>query len=255
MYHKIVTSLNLNYFENGCNFNLQSWDKNFPDKVEIHVYSENLGSPKGFSERVIFHNLYKECPEIIKFEKQHKNNPHYSGDKPDKKETLRYRWNAIKFVHKVFPLFRFCHSNAGSKVYWIDADVYCQKAFELLTLDGWMPNDKAVSYLGRYDTHSECGFMGYNMPNQYAREFVNLYETYWYNDKLDSLQETHDSFVFDVARKEFKHIDLFEDLNNKRQTDKSPLNSSKLGEFLTHAKGNDKDRLIQKALKRNKNLN
>jgi hypothetical protein len=254
MYHKIITSLNLNYFENGSSFNLTSWDKNFPDNVEIHVYSENLGTPKGFSNRIIFHNLYEQCPEVIDFEKQHKDNPHYSGNLPDKKETSRYKWNAIKFVHKVFPLIRFCKNNTNNKVYWIDADVYCQRELDLLTLDRWMPNDKIVSYLGRYDTHSECGFMGFNLHQKLALDFINLYESFWYNNKLDNLKETHDSFVFDVARKEFGNIGLFEDLNNNRQTDKSPLNNSKVGNHLTHAKGVDKDRLIQKAIKRDKNL-
>ena len=41
MYHKIVTSMNKKYFDEGACYTLTSWDKRFPNKVEIHVYSED----------------------------------------------------------------------------------------------------------------------------------------------------------------------------------------------------------------------
>lgn len=256
MYHKVVTSLSHEYFENGANFNLQSWDRRFPDNVEIHVYSESVTARKGYSDRVIWHNLYKECPELVDFIKRYKNNPHYNGYKPDKKGNIKYsfKFNAVKFAHKIFPLFRFLNSNNNIKAYWMDADVYCKADLSLIVLDKWMPNDKIVSYLGRYDKHSECGFLGFNLHQKASKDFVLHYEKYFYNNNLDKLRETHDSYVFDEARKTFGNIGLFEDLNNRRTDDKSPFSSSVLDGYLTHAKGNDKDRLILKAIKRDKNL-
>ena len=256
MYHKIITSLSHLYFENGSNFNLQSWDKRFPKDVEIHVFSESVTNPKGFSDRVIWHNLYKECPELVDFIRLYKNNPHYNGKKPDKNGNVKYnyKYDAVKFGHKIFPLFRSLNSNVDIKAYWIDADVYCTADISLLTLDRWMPNDKIVSYLGRYDKHSECGFMGFNLHQKTTLDFVHHYEKYFYNNNLDKLKETHDSHVFDEARKTFGNIGLFEDLNNQRTDDKSPFSSSVLEGYLTHAKGNDKDRWIMKAVKRDKNL-
>lgn len=256
MYHKIITSLSHEYFEQGSSFNLQSWDKRFPDNVEIHVYSESVSSPKGFSDRVIWHNLYKECPELVDFIKRYKDNPHYNGQQIDKQGKVKYnfKYNAVKFAHKIFPLFRFLNSHDNIKAYWIDADVYCKDDVPLIVLDKWMPDDKIVSYLGRYDKHSECGFMGYNLHQKTTKDFVRHYESYFYNNTLDKLKETHDSFVFDEARKTFKNIGLFNDLNNFRTDDKAPFNSSSLRGYLTHAKGDDKDRWILKAIKRDKNL-
>ena len=256
MYHKIITSLSHNYFTNGSNFNLQSWDQRFPKDVEIHVYSESISSPKGFSDRVIWHNLYKECPELVDFIKRYKDNPHYNGKKPDKKGNIKYsyKWDAVKFGHKIFPLLRFLNSHTDIKAYWLDADVYCKADLPLLVLDKWMPSDKIVSYLGRYEKHSECGFIGFNLHQKTAQDFVRHYEKYFYNNNLDKLRETHDSFVFDEARKTFGNVGLFEDLNNRRTDDKSPFSSSQVRGHLIHAKGDDKDRWIQKAIKRDKNL-
>lgn len=249
MYHKIVTSMNKKYFDEGACYTLTSWDKKFPNKVEIHVYSEDLGNPRGFSTRVKFHNLHRECPEVLAFEKKHKNNEYYNGKKP----SYNYRWDAIKFSNKIFPLFRFLKEHPNQKVYWIDCDVYCQTEFSVLELDRLMPNGKLVSYIGRFDTHSECGFVGYNTWQKETYDFVSLFESYYHANNLEKLEQTHDSYVFDIARKKFGKPTQFVDLNSTRTDDKNPVATSQIGQYLTHVKGDDKDRMIQKAMKRDRN--
>ena len=59
--------------------------------------------------------------------------------------------------------------------------------------------------------------------------------------------------MFDIARKKFGQPTQFVDLNSTRTDDKNPVATSQIGQYLTHVKGDDKDRMIQKAMKRDRN--
>ena len=251
MQYHVITSLNKKYWDLGADINIQSWDKFFPSNVTIHVYSED-GQLGNFSSRVHWHNLYETCPELLKFEKDHKDDPHYNGEKsvPDKQ---KYKWRAIKFAHKTFALFHARH-NVSKWMIWLDADVTCFRSFNDIFLNQICPLSSGVTYLGRPSTHSECGFVGYNLDNRYVKEFLDHFENFYKGNNLSALEQTHDSYVFDFARRSFHKQDIFVNLNKDAKTNKHPFHESVLRTFLVHSKGHDKKRKQEKMLKRYKSL-
>lgn len=252
MKYTIVTSLNQAYWDKGSDFNIMSWDKNFPKEVEIHIFSETpiKGVPANLSKRVIWHNnLYTEVPELKEFIEKHKDDPHYNGYEgkpyPDKQ---RYKFNAVKFAHKTFPLF-YSKKYTSDWLIWLDADVMCYKETPIEFFNSVCNNDLSVIYLGRPDRHSECGFVAYNF-NKNGKEFLEHFESYYYESRLSSLEQTHDSFVFDIAMKTFHDKRAFLNINKNAINNKHPFHSSRLREHLVHNKGHNKERKQLKFKKR-----
>ena len=246
MQYHVVTSLNKKYWDNGSEKNIKSWDKLFPRNVQIHIYSED-GPLEGLSSRVSWYNLYETCPDLVNFIDTHKDDPHYNGERGPS-ETQKYKWNAVKFAHKTFALFHAA-TYAENYLIWMDADVLCFRNFNQEFLNRVCPKNAIASYLGRPTTHSECGFVGYNLNHKYGIEFLQHFESYYKDNNLSELSQTHDSFVFDYARNNF-HSKEFFDLNKGAKTNKHPFNQSALRQFLTHTKGHNKQRKQEKFLKR-----
>lgn len=248
MQYHVVTSLNKKYWELGADINVQSWDKHFPTNVTIHVYSED-GPLGNFSSRVKWYNLYEECPALLSFQQTHKDDPHYNGEK-NVPEKQKYKWRAIKFAHKTFALFNARHK-VNNWLIWLDADVLCFKTFNELFLSQTCPEKFGISYLGRPTTHSECGFVGYNLKNKTTQEFLDAFEDLYKDKNLLELAQTHDSFVFDYVRRQYNK-DLFFDLNKDAENNKHPFHSSILRRHLVHSKGHDKKRKQEKMIRRYK---
>ena len=252
MNYTVVTSLNNKYWTSGSDINIKSWDEKFPKNVIIRVYAEDhIPLKEQLSKRVIWHNLYKEVPELLQFVKDHQDDPHYNGKRGlDIPEKQRYKYDAVKFAHKTFALFD-ARKYTTDWLIWLDADVLCFKEFNETFLEKACPRHYAVSYLGRPSTHSECGFVGYNM-NNLGKDFLEHFSSYYKDSNLSKIAQTHDSFVFDVARAEFKNQNMFLDLNKGETTNKHPFHKSILREYLVHNKGHNKERKQLKMIKRYK---
>ena len=98
MLYTIITSLNQKYWDETSKINIQSWAQFLPPEVKIVIYSEDDIDIGNLKERIIVKDIYSTCPKLVKFKNTHKHNPHYNGDAPVK-DTKKFKWNAIKFVH------------------------------------------------------------------------------------------------------------------------------------------------------------
>lgn len=250
MKYTFVTSLNKHYWELGSNINIQSWDENFPEDVEIHIFDEDgIPDKDKFSKRIIWHNLFEECPELVEFKEKYKDNKHFNGQ-ADVSENKRFKWNAIKFAHKTFPLFNIARNTTSGALVWLDSDVLSIDKFDHVFLETVCPKSKIVSYLGRPSVYSECGWVYYNLDHQLGREFLNRFEHAYMSGDLENYAETHDSFVFDEIRLNFGHPELFHNLNANAKSNKHPFHQSLLRQKLIHNKGHNKTRKQDKFLKR-----
>lgn len=245
----VVTSINQVYWDQGFEFNLDSWLHFFPKNINIVIYSEDCIGYNTLHPNLKWKDLYKDCPKLIDFKEDHKDNPHYNGEKI-KQDRLKFRWNAIKFAHKVFPFINEVKEQNSGKIIWLDADVLAHEKITDSFLNEVCPDNYAISYLGRPGTWSECGWMYYNLDNSVAREFLKRYENMYVSNNLDELTETHDSFVFDYVMSTFEDQTPFLNLNTNMKTNKHPFHQSPLRNFLTHHKGHNKERKQGKMIKR-----
>tara|TARA_B100002019_G_scaffold159455_1_gene137435 strand:- start:10587 stop:11387 length:801 start_codon:yes stop_codon:yes gene_type:complete len=249
--YTFVTSLNKAYWNSTSKININSWVECLPEDVNIVIYSEEEIDIGIFPEpRVSLKPLY-DCKPLLEFINKHKDDPHYNGQIGRKLEgsSKSFKWKGIKFAHKTFAIFEEAkHLNKG-KLFWLDADVLMHNKIDHEYLDYLLPNTKAISYLGRPKEYDECGLMGYNLDNTFAKDFLKRYENE-YTGGLEHLRETHDSWIFFQLRLGYEDQTPFLNLNPTPKDNKSPFNNSGINSHMVHTKGKSKERLQQKFLKR-----
>tara|TARA_R110000851_G_scaffold2701_1_gene10968 strand:- start:11383 stop:12255 length:873 start_codon:yes stop_codon:yes gene_type:complete len=249
--YTFVTSLNKEYWESTSKVNLQSWCEHLPPEVKIVLYSEDYIDVGSVHPRIIYKNLYDAAPELVAFKERHKDNPHYNGKVGHKQEgtTKAFKWRGIKFAHKTFAIFSEARIQDTGWLTWLDADVLMHTEMTTEFLEKLFPKHKSISYLGRPGEYDECGLMGYNLNHEFTREFLTKFENQYLNG-LDHLRETHDSWVFFQLRLSYEDQNPFWDLNPNPINSKSPFNNSGINQVMVHTKGNSKERIQQKFLKR-----
>lgn len=153
-----------------------------------------------------------------------------------------YRWNAIRFSFKPFSIFHaldFIPENLDCLI-WTDSDLRCKKNFNADNLIEFMPKDlELMSYLGRKNSYSECGFLSFNLKNEmtisYIKRMIEIYET----GEIFSLEQWHDSFIWDWARKDFELNKgaKFKNISGDAYDKEHVFINTKLGNYFDHLKG------------------
>lgn len=145
-----------------------------------------------------------------------------------------------RFSHKVEAQCRALRDPDCDYLIWLDTDVVQRKPIET-----WLPllpqKGQLCSYLGRGDKyHPETGFILYDVKHPRLPEFVQALEQIYLTDRIFTLPEWHDAYVWDHVCRE---------LNMSRQNlcvnpraGEAFLNSP-LGEYFLHLKGDRKQNL------------
>lgn len=171
-------------------------------------------------------------PEYRAFIKDHEDNPVAHGFRHGR---IDYRYQAVKFSHKVFAQTSPERPPCDQWI-WIDADVDTVRKIDNRFFEEACPPDVIASHLGRKDWHhTECGFMAYNIPK--ADPFLRRFREIYLTGEVFALPEWHDSFVWDVVRKEVggEFRNLSQEISGIHVW---PFTI--LGQYMFHAKGPDR---------------
>ncbi len=150
-----------------------------------------------------------------------------------------YRLQATRFCHKIFVLkkvmdkaMKLADDIRPSHIIWWDADARLLRPVKPEEIEALMPTgEEAVSYLGRRDwDHSECGFMGFSLEK--GKAIIDFMHSYYVQGLVFSLPQWHDSYLFDVARKNYTCKNLSEGVPGN-----NVWAGTALGEFSEHWKG------------------
>jgi hypothetical protein len=128
----------------------------------------------------------------------------------------------------------------------MDADCVFYKT---LTFDFIQTNlykeDRMMTYLGRGEYYSECGFLLWNLKHKdtldYFKEMKKMYD----EDLIYKEKEQHDSYIWDIIRKKFEkerrtvNIDIGDKKAGHVQA------RSILGTFYDHKKGPKAKKMIK----------
>lgn len=161
------------------------------------------------------------------------------------KSVKDYRFDYKRFSYKVFALCKALEEAREEKLdylIWMDADIVINKDVTHEDILRWMPaGEQAVSYLGRKDwDHSECGFIGFDLSDRNAVLVLDRILQMYCTDEVLTLEQWHDSFVFDTIWKEMPKKNLSEGVDGRDVFDRSLL-----GTHMTHNKGNLKFKTIK----------
>ena len=152
-----------------------------------------------------------------------------------------FKFDAIRFSFKPFSILQVLEyiSNECKYLIWSDSDIRCKKQFNIDSLINFLPNsDELMTYLGRKNNYSECGFLGFNLHHAEFTNFINRMTDIYVTGEIFSLNEWHDSWIWDYVRLEFeKKKTKFKNISNKGFNHEHPYINSGLGEIFDHLKG------------------
>jgi hypothetical protein len=123
----------------------------------------------------------------------------------------------------------------------MDADTICHSPISLENLEKLIPADKDLCFLGRNGKYTECGLYAMNLKSPAVQMFLKRFQQ-MYDDAENGIfkqDEWHDSFIFDVVRKQTALNEL-DWSGHLISGEGHPLINSKWGAYLDHLKGDRK---------------
>lgn len=166
--------------------------------------------------------------------------------------SYNYRYNAIRFAHKIFAIceeFDRC-KDANDYLVWIDADIRVLKAFDEPDLLRFLPEShQLASYLGRNsfpkpNPYSEGGWYGFNLKHPQIQDFICDLSELYTTGELFTLKEWHDCMAFDAIRANYENTGVeFKNLSEGIEDLEHPFVNCGLEEYFDHLKGPERKRL------------
>ena len=180
---KVITTWNNNLYEAYAH----RFKKTYNWPFEVIVYNED--------ESIL--------PDLKKFVDRNK---HRQPISDFKEKSLDFITDGVRFSYKVYAYTHALMTQEVDGLICIDADSVFHKPID----EEWIKkhihkDDCMMSYLGRGNHYSECGFLYFNLKHKdtiaYANRMKSLYDT----DGIYNLKEQHDSYIWDYVRKEFEN--------------------------------------------------
>lgn len=247
MKYTVVTTFNQAGYEKYGQRMIQTFLKNWPAEVKLLVYAERCSVAEHASNLTVV-DLESASPELVKFKTTWKNVPRANGDvsldpvRSQRKDAGKgFKWDAVRFCHKVYAIFHAAHNCTSDWLLWMDGDMVCHSPVAVADLDRLCPVSRDLCYLGRERKFSECGLYALNLHSSKTSEFLTKFQAmYDYAETgIFALDEWHDSFVFDAVRKTCNLAEL-----NWSQGlvagEGHPLINCEWGRYLDHLKGERK---------------
>ena len=242
--YSAVTTFNLHKHLYGVEM-INSFFANWPDEVKLTAFIENSSEidDRAVKPKIIIKDFNNNVPEYQNFVEKFKEKKRYTDD---------FRFNVFRFAHKVYAISSALKKVNTKYLIWLDADIKTYKKLTIGFLDRLIKKNSYMSYLGRENisvkhlNYSECGFLIFNTEHpSHERFWEDMMKMYDGGDLFEE-KEWHDSYIFDVVR---KNLEKEKNLENFDITDLGlvPLNndnhvfiSSVLGKYMDHKKGNRK---------------
>jgi hypothetical protein len=241
----VVTTFNKQGYETYGKRMIKSFLENWPGQVELWVYAEGVSVDEHEPGRL---HVLPESIELQNFVNTWQSVPKANGDissvprLASRKDSHKpFKWQAIRFAHKVYAIFD-CAKRCGANVLmWMDADSVCHSPITDEKLESLVPQNVDICYLGRQGKYSECGLYSMNLRSQgtlnFIKEFQRMYDDA--ENGIFTLDEWHDSFVFDAVRLKTNPLEHNWSAGIIRG-EGHPLINCEWGAYLDHLKGDRK---------------
>jgi len=253
----VITTFHKAGYEQYGKRMIQTFLQNWPKTVKLYVYAENCNVTET-ADNLIVKDLHQASPELVNFKNKWKSVPKANGDvsndpiRSRRKDSGKgFKWDAIRFAHKVYAIFSCANECDTEWLMWMDADTICHSPITEKDLNRMLPGKQDLCYLGRRGKYSECGLYALHLPHtetqNFLKEFQRVYDQA--EQGIFQMAEWHDSFVFDEVRKRFPNLKQHNwashliDLRPRpgmSTGEGHPLINSEWGAWLDHLKGGRK---------------
>jgi hypothetical protein len=167
----------------------QSVIRNWPSEcLPLVIYAEDFDPPP--TEGIEIRRLPAWLDE---FKARWGKAPAYNGHRAG---GYDYRFDAIKFAHKVAALTGFGQEmTADDILIWLDADTFTHSTVTTEWLEALIPERAYIAWLDRMRSHPECGFVMFRCSHPFHANFMEAFRNLYTTGDLFKLRETHDSFA------------------------------------------------------------
>jgi hypothetical protein len=244
----VVTTFHKKGYETYGRRMIETFLKNWPSDITLHVYGEDCEISER-ADNLKIYDLHQSSPELIAFKEKWKHVPKANGHQaippiiPNAKKQagIGFKWDAVRFSHKVYSIFHCAKVCESDVLFWMDADTVCHSVISKTEIEKFCPLTADIGFLGRDGKYTECGLYSLNLQSvavkTFLQEFQRMYDSA--ETGIFKLSEWHDSFVFDAVRNQTK----LRELNWSYGLIKGeghPLINSEWGKYLDHLKGERK---------------
>lgn len=262
MKYQVITTFHQAGYNLYANRMIDTWLANWPASVGLKVYAERCEVTQRAPNLEIL-DLESACPDLVTFKNTWSSVPKATGDisgdpiRAQRKDHAKsFKWDAVRFAHKVYAVFHAVKTAQSNWVLWMDADMVCHSAITEEFLDTMCPTDQDLCFLGRPGKFSECGLYAMQIGTKGTTRFIKEFQR-MYNDAdngIFTLGEWHDSFVFDAVRTRIdglRQLNWSERLGDLRRSPANspgeghPLINSAWGAYLDHLKGDNRKKAGQ----------
>ena len=247
----VVTTFNKSGYDKYGSRMIQSFIQNWPTDITLYVYAEDCTVNES-AANVVVKDLHTTIPALVAFKELWKNDPKAVGklatgpaNHKGKQPGIGFRWDAIRFSHKVYSV---CHTGLTCYVdilFWMDADTVCHSPITHEFIDQMFPINTGLGFLGRPNKFTECGLYAMNLRDNITKQFLIEFQKAYDTGRLFTMQEWNDCWVFDEVRKELKQTNPQWIWNDWCQGiikgEGHPLINTPWGAYLDHLKGKRKD--------------
>ncbi len=172
--------------------------------------------------------------EIIELEQDSKN-----FVERNKNKSVKDFWvDGVRFSYKVYSVIQAGLNSDYDILIWVDADSVFYKPLTLEFIkQNLFKENCMMTYLGRGEQHSECGFLLWNLKHKDTQDYFKEMKSMYNNDLIYNEREQHDSYIWDFVRKKFEkergtmNIDIGDKIGGHVQA------RSILGSLYDHTKG------------------
>ena len=247
MKYAVVTTFNAQGYETYGRRMIETFLKNWPKEVDLWVYAEDCQVNATASNLHVL-DLNNTCTDLIKFKQRWITTPYATGNvssiprlasRSDAGKS--FKWDAIRFSHKVYSIFHCADHCDADVLLWMDADMVCHSPIAMADIARMCPADRDICFLGRGKKFTECGLYSLNIKSDAVQNFLTRFKDMYDNAEsgIFMLDEWHDSFVFDAARRQCSLREL-DWTGHQFRGEGHPLINSDWGRWLDHLKGDRK---------------
>jgi hypothetical protein len=247
----VVTTFHKAGYDKYAQKLIQTFIQNWPQQVDLLVYPEECTVVES-APNLHVRDLHASSPELVAFKTRWGNEPKARGlvatgpsDKKGKQPGIGFRWDAIRFSHKIYAVCHAAKNTDADILFWMDADMICHTPITLDFIESQVPTSVGLAFLGREKKFTECGLYAINLRDLNTQKWLQEFQLAYDSGRLFEMSEWNDCWVFDETRKEVQASNpSWQQLNWSAGLIKGeghPLINTAWGAYLDHLKGNRKD--------------
>jgi hypothetical protein len=166
-------------------------------------------------------------------------------DRKGKAPGLGFRWDAIRFSHKIYSVCHAAKNTDADVLFWMDADMVCHTPITTEFINSQVPPNTGLAFLGREKKFTECGLYAINLRDSVTRKWLHEFQLAYDSGRVMTMEEYNDCWVFDITRREVQAANpTWHQLNWSEGLFKGeghPLINTAWGAYLDHLKGKRKE--------------